>query len=105
MTVYRSRDNHVASANVTLVWGGFAEPAGHPLHYEVCVGESEGVSCVMVGADRQLIIDGAGVASEEQVVSVTALNLAGLRSVPVQARIVFQTSPPTDNGNHNMVPS
>ena len=97
-TVYQSRDNHVASANVTLTWGGFEDPAGCPLHYEVCVGET---SCVVVGDDRQLIIDGVGVASEEEVVSVTAVNLAGLRSVPIQGKVTFQTTPPNDTGKTN----
>ena len=93
---YQSHDSHVPSPNLTLLWGGFLEPAGHPLNYEVCVGGS----CVMVGTDRQLVIDGVGVASEEEEVSVTAINLAGLRSVPLRGRVTFQTTPPTDNGKN-----
>ena len=98
---YKSRDSHVPSNNVTLMWGGFAEPAGHPLIYEVCVGESgeEGESCAIVGSDRQLIVHGVGGASEEEVVvSVTAVNLAGLRSIPLRGRVVFHTTPPNDTG-------
>jgi hypothetical protein len=97
-TEYGSHDSHVPSTNVTLRWGGFAEPAGNPLHYEVCLGEGEEESCVMVGDGRQLIVDGVGVASEEEMVSVTAVNLAGLRSIPLRGRVVFQTSPPNDTG-------
>ena len=97
-TEYGSHDSHVPSTNVTLRWGGFAEPAGNPLHYEVCLGEGEEESCVMVGDARQLIVDGVGVASEEEMVSVTAVNLAGLRSIPLRGRVVFQTSPPNDTG-------
>ena len=52
----------------------------------------------MVGDARQLIVDGVGVASEEEMISVTAVNLAGLRSVPLRGRVVFQTSPPNDTG-------
>ena len=54
----------------------------------------------MVGTDRQLVIDGVGVASEEEEVSVTAINLAGLHSVPLRGRVTFQTTPPTDNGKN-----
>lgn len=103
LTVYQSRDSHVASENVTLRWGGFIEAAGTPLLYEVCLGEGGGGeggdgSCVMVGSERQLVIDGVGMASYEEEVSVTAVNLAGLHSPPVRGRVVFQTQPPLDTG-------
>ena len=52
----------------------------------------------MVGSDRMLVIDGVGVASSVEEVSVTAINLAGLRSTPVLGRVVFQTTPPHDTG-------
>ena len=74
------------------------ETAGTPLTYEVCIGEDGSGECVMVGSDRELIIDGIGVASSEEEVSVTAINLAGLRSTPVRGRVVFQTLPPQDTG-------
>jgi hypothetical protein len=45
-----------------------------------------------------LVIDGVGVASSVEEVSVTAINLAGLRSTPVRGRVVFQTTPPHDTG-------
>ena len=96
LTVYPSRDGHVASHNVTLHWGGFIEAAGTPLHYEVCLGENG--ECVMVGSSKNLVIDGVGVASSEEVISVTAINLAGLRSSPIRGRVVFQTTPPLDTG-------
>lgn len=98
LTVYQSRDSHVASENVTLHWGGFIEAAGTPLLYEVCLGEGGEGSCVMVGSERQLVIDGVGMASYEEEVSVAAVNLAGLHSPPVQGRVVFQTRPPLDTG-------
>ena len=102
LTVYPSRDSHVASRNVTLHWGGFTEPAGTPLRYEVCLGDSG--ECVMVGTDKKLTLDGVGVASfDEEDVSVTAINLAGLRSSPLRGQVVFQTNPPMDNGKHKLV--
>lgn len=96
LTVYQSRDNHVASRNVTLHWGGFIEPAGTPLHYQVCIGGVSG-ECVMVGTNKKLTIDGVGSFDEEEV-CVTALNLAGHHSSPLCGRVVFQTTPPIDNG-------
>ena len=103
LTVYESRESHVASENVTLHWGGFIEAAGTPLLYEVCLGEGESGeggegSCVMVGSERQLVIDGVGMASYKEEVSVAAVNLAGLHSSPVRGRVVFQTQPPLDIG-------
>ena len=51
----------------------------------------------MVGSDKMLIIDGVGGASSEEV-SVTAINMAGLRSSPLRGRVEFQTTPPVDTG-------
>ena len=93
----------MASDNVTLRWGGFTEAAGTPLSHEVCLGEGLSVLCVSVGSDRELTIDGVGMASSADegaglAVSVTAMNLAGLRSESLRGRVVFQTQPPRDTG-------
>ena len=109
LSEYQPQNGYLPSPNVTLRWGGFVEPGGSPLAYEVCLGEEEGeegenTTCVEMGIDRALTVDGVGgggVANYEEeglLVSVTAVNLAGLHSGTVRSRVYFLTEPPETTG-------
>ena len=64
------------------------------------------MTCVEMGIDRALTVDGVGgggVANYEEeglLVSVTAVNLAGLRSGTVRSRVYFLTEPPETTGQY-----
>ena len=101
LTQFESRDGFLPSSAVTLSWGGFREPSGAPLVYEVRFteegGGGEGVATnwTSLGHAYSLtLMDLPFEVNSTHTAEVRAVNLAGVPSDPLVKNFTVVPYPP-----------
>ena len=97
LTQYESRDGFLPSSDVTLIWGGFEEPSGEPLTYEVRLIEAGGAvsNWTNVGHTYSLMFSDLPFETNfSHMVQLRAVNLAGLESDSLTSNFTIVTSSP-----------
>lgn len=91
---------YIPSRDLVFRWGGFSDPAGVPLTYEVRVSNSSATQ-EWNGLRFTNMLTLSDLSLPEEVlhtIGVRALNLAGVPSASLALDFVIATSPPVDTG-------
>ena len=101
-TAYTPQGGYLPSPAVSFGWGGFWEPAGTPLLYQVRVlegGEAALANWTSVSFARTLYVDDLRLPENvSHTIQIRAVNLGGVASPAVQSTFVIDSSPPEDTG-------
>ena len=97
LTHYKSLSGFLPTTDLVFYWGGFQEPSGAPLAYEVRFVEEDGVvsNWTSVGHAHSLtLMDLPLEINVTHTIEVRAVNLAGVASDPLGRNFTIAPSPP-----------